>query len=122
MPTESAYPKIAIPAVDVWGCLFERKDRKFPDSKGRCSNKPLAFDESNCLPPVIYIDANTSRSYTLAQVQSAAADFGKGLKSNWEWKKGDVVALYTPNHIDIPPIIWGTHWAGGVITATNPGK
>lgn len=34
MPTESTYPSIDIPDVDVWGLLFERKDRPFPDDKG----------------------------------------------------------------------------------------
>ena len=34
MPTESSYPKIAIPEVDIWTFLFEGKDRKYPDDKG----------------------------------------------------------------------------------------
>jgi len=33
MPTESAYPKLDIPNVDLWGFLFERNDRPFPDDK-----------------------------------------------------------------------------------------
>ncbi len=33
MPTESLYPKIEIPNQDIWGFLFERKDRPFPDDK-----------------------------------------------------------------------------------------
>ena len=70
---------------------------------------------------VIYRDPDTSRSYTYAQVRSTALDFGKGLKAVWEWKKGDVLALYTPNCIDIPPILWGTLWAGGIISPANPG-
>ena len=39
----------------------------------------------------------------------------------WEWKKGDVLGLYTPNCIDTPSIIWGCHWAGGIISPANPG-
>ena len=86
---------------------------------------------------MIYTDPDTSRSYTYvcillilsnirpnnaqAQVRSTAIDFGKGLKALWEWKKGDVLALYTPNCIDTPAIIWGTHWAGGIISPANPG-
>jgi 4-coumarate--CoA ligase len=54
-------------------------------------------------------------------VRSTALDFGKGLKSLWDWKKGDVLALYTPNCIDTPALIWGTHWAGGIISPANPG-
>jgi 4-coumarate--CoA ligase len=54
-------------------------------------------------------------------VRSTALDFGKGLKAIWGWKKGDVLALYTPNCIDTPAIIWGTNWAGGIISPANPG-
>jgi acyl-CoA synthetase (AMP-forming)/AMP-acid ligase II len=70
---------------------------------------------------VIYLDPDTNRSYTYAQVRNAALDFGKGLKANWEWKKGDVLALFTPNCIDTPAITWGTHWAGGILSPANPG-
>jgi hypothetical protein len=35
MPTGSLYPDIDIPNVDLWTFLFERKDREFPDDKGR---------------------------------------------------------------------------------------
>jgi 4-coumarate--CoA ligase len=70
---------------------------------------------------VIYVDADTNRSYTYAQVRSTALDFGKGLKSVWEWKKGDVLAIYSPNCIDTPAITWGAHWAGGILSPANPG-
>jgi len=71
--------------------------------------------------PVIYRDADTNRSYTYAQVKSTAIDFGKGLKSLWDWQKGDVLALFTPNCIDTPAITWGCHWAGGILSPANPG-
>jgi 4-coumarate--CoA ligase len=48
-------------------------------------------------------------------------EFGKGLKSVYGWRKGDVVALFSKNHIDLSPIIFGTLWAGGVISPANPG-
>ena len=70
---------------------------------------------------MIYRDADTNRSYTYAQVKSTAIDFGKGLKSNWDWQKGDVLALFTPNCIDTPAITWGCHWAGGILSPANPG-
>jgi 4-coumarate--CoA ligase len=31
-----------------------------------------------------------------------------------------VLALYTPNSIDMPAIVWGTHFAGGIISPANP--
>lgn len=70
---------------------------------------------------VIYTDADTSRSYTYAQVRNTAIEFGKGLKAQWGWKKGDVLVFYTPNCIDTPAVTWGTHWAGGIISPANPG-
>ncbi|KAF2200023.1 4-coumarate-CoA ligase-like protein [Delitschia confertaspora ATCC 74209] len=103
MPSESTYPPIDIPDTDIWGLLFERKNKEYPDDK------------------VIYFDPYTSRSYTFAQVKSTAIDFGKGLKALWDWQKGDVLALFTPNCIDTPAITWGCHWAGGILSPANPG-
>ncbi|KAI4180172.1 MAG: hypothetical protein L6R41_007412 [Letrouitia leprolyta] len=103
MPTESTYSPIEIPPIDIWSLLFERKDRPFPDDKA------------------IYVDPDSGRSYSYAQVKNTAIDFGKGLKSVWEWHKGDVMALFTPNCIDTPSVIWGCQWAGGIISPANPG-
>jgi hypothetical protein len=33
--TSGSFPDIDIPNVDVWGLLFERKDKDFPDDKGQ---------------------------------------------------------------------------------------
>lgn len=30
------------------------------------------------------------------------------------------MAVYSPNCIDLPPVIFGTLWAGGVISSVNP--
>ncbi|KAF2757258.1 putative phenylacetyl-CoA ligase [Pseudovirgaria hyperparasitica] len=104
MPTSSVYPDVDIPDVDIWGFLFEGEHRiPYPEDK------------------VIYIDPYTSRSYTFKQVKDTAIDFGKGLKAVWDFQKNDVVCLYTPNCIDTPAIIWGTQWAGGIISPANPG-
>ena len=71
--------------------------------------------------PEIFVDPYTSRSYTYAQVKSTASDFGKGLKGLWDWEKGDVLGLYTPNCIDTPAVTWGVHFAGGTVSPANPG-
>lgn len=34
MPSKSKYPSISIPNTDLWGFLFERKDKPYPDDKG----------------------------------------------------------------------------------------
>ncbi len=69
---------------------------------------------------VIYVDPETQRSYTYAQVKKTAIEFGKGLRGLWDWQKGDVLASYTPNSIDFPAIVWGTIWAGGIVSPANP--
>jgi len=103
MPSESLYPRIDIPNVGLWDFLFERKNRDFKDDK------------------VIFVDPYTKRTYTYAQVKQVATDFGKGLKGLWDWQKGDVLGLYTPNSIDTPAVTWGCHFAGGVVSPANPG-
>ncbi|TGZ76758.1 acetyl-CoA synthetase-like protein [Ascodesmis nigricans] len=105
MPYESSYPPITPPKEDMWTFLFERQNdptKDFPDTQP------------------IYIDANTDRSLTYAEVRDQAKAFGIGLKSLWEWRKNDVLCVFSTNNIDTPAITWGTLWAGGCITPANP--
>jgi 4-coumarate--CoA ligase len=64
---------------------------------------------------------DSDRKYTFAEVKAHATSFGEGLRDIWDWQKNDVLALYAPNDIDIPPVIYGTFFAGGVVTPANPG-
>lgn len=72
------------------------------------------------MEPDIFTDGDTGRSYTFAQLRDLSVQFGKGLKGTWKWKKGDVLAFYTPNHIDVPPAVFGLLWAGGIGCPVNP--
>lgn len=103
MPTQSPFPDVAIPDVDLWGLMFDRKDRDFADEK------------------VIYRAIDSERKYTFADVKSLAILFGEGLRNQWDWQKDEVLALYAPNDVDIGPIIYGTFFAGGIVTPANPG-
>lgn len=38
----------------------------------------------------------------------------------FHWKQGNVLALFSPNSIDTPVVTWGTLWAAGIISPTNP--
>ncbi|KAH7081375.1 hypothetical protein BKA63DRAFT_207176 [Paraphoma chrysanthemicola] len=103
MPTKSPFPDIPIPDVDLWGLMFDRKDRDFPDDK------------------VIYRAINSDRKYTFADTKNLATLFGEGLRNLWDWQKDEVLALYAPNDVDIAPVIYGTFFAGGIVTPANPG-
>lgn len=50
-----------------------------------------------------------------------AEDFGKGLRSQYDWQKGDVLAISSLSDIDMPPIIFGALWARGTVSTANPG-
>lgn len=103
MPFKSPFPDVDIPNVDLWGLMFDRKDRDFSDDK------------------VIYRAVGSDRKYTFADVKAHATTFGEGLRDLWDWQKDDILALYVPNDIDIAPVIYGTFFAGGIVTLANPG-
>ncbi|KAI0164891.1 hypothetical protein GGR57DRAFT_450903 [Xylariaceae sp. FL1272] len=102
MPVFSQYDTLDIPDVDLWTYLFERKDKPFSDDKE------------------IYVDPDTKRSYTWKQCKETAREFGNGLRSQWGFKKGDVLAFFSPNSIDYAPVFFGVHYIGGVATTANP--
>lgn len=64
--------------------------------------------------------SNSSRKYTWADVLEAATAFGKGLRNLWDWDKGDVLAIYAPNDVDFAAVVYGTFYAGGIVTPANP--
>lgn len=103
MPTKSSFPDVEIPDVDLWAFIFDRKDRGFSDDT------------------VIYRACNSDRKYTFAEVKAAATTFGEGLQNLWDWQRGDVLNIYAPNDIDVGPIIFGTFFAGGIVSPANPG-
>lgn len=104
MPITSNFPDVDLQVTDTFSFLFNRKDRPYPDDQ------------------VIFRSADTlSRSYTYAQLRAHSVSFGAGLKATYSIQKGDVVALFVPNDIDVPPVVFGTLWAGGVVSPANPG-
>ncbi|KAI4916120.1 hypothetical protein J4E90_004566 [Alternaria incomplexa] len=102
MPIESSYPPITIPAVDVWTYFLERPDREYPDDH------------------VLFVDVASGRKLTYALLRSSAEQFGRGLQEQWQWRKGDVLAIMTPNDIDVAPATFGVLLAGGVVCPLNP--
>ncbi|KAL8294060.1 hypothetical protein RB597_008127 [Gaeumannomyces tritici] len=102
MPISSPYSPLDVPDVDLWTLLFERESKPFLDSK------------------VLFTDGRTGHTLDYGRLRSAALDFGHGLKALWGWRRGDVLAFYTPNSVDTPILTAGLLWAGGVASPANP--
>ncbi|KAK1147183.1 hypothetical protein N8T08_001922 [Aspergillus melleus] len=98
----SPFPAIDVPSVDLWSFLFERGDRPYPEQKA------------------LFTDADTGRSLNYGQIRQQALTFGHSLRRKWNWQNGDVLAVFAPNSIDLPPLIWGTLAIGGVVCPINP--
>ncbi|KAL2826946.1 hypothetical protein BJY01DRAFT_255843 [Aspergillus pseudoustus] len=102
MPITSPYPDIDIPDVSIWSLLFEREDLPYPENHG------------------IFYDEQSGQKYTYADIRRLSLQFGHALRQRWQWQKGDVLAIFSPNHVMVAPAIWGCQWAGGVVTTANP--
>ncbi|KAL2444011.1 putative 4-coumarate-CoA ligase 2 [Exophiala dermatitidis] len=104
MPIKSDFPDVQLSVSDIWSFLFDRKDREFPDNH------------------IIFQSAETvSRQYTFAQLRQSSVDFGKGLNAVYDFRQGDVLGLFAPNDIDVPSVVLGTLWAGGIVSPANRG-
>ncbi|RHZ56282.1 acyl--CoA ligase [Aspergillus thermomutatus] len=102
MVTYSPYPDVVIPKTDLWSFLFQRETQSIPDSH------------------VVLIDAATGRSYTFADVRKLSLKFGQSLQRKWNWKKGEVLTVISPNAVNLPPIIWGALSIGATVSPLNP--
>ncbi|KFY04165.1 hypothetical protein V491_09446 [Pseudogymnoascus sp. VKM F-3775] len=100
---QSRVANVSIPEVDLWTFLFERKSKPFLDNQ------------------VIYTCSESGRQYTYNNVRKTASQFGSAMTKYWAWQKNDVLAVFSPNSIDTPAIIWGCQWAGGIVSPANPG-
>ncbi|KAL4950790.1 hypothetical protein BDW69DRAFT_201911 [Aspergillus filifer] len=95
--------KTPVPDVGIWQLLFERREKPFPDDH------------------VIFYDGATKSSYTYHDIKTHSARFGSALQTTWDFKKGDVLALMSPNCIETTAVTWGCHYVGGTVAPINPG-
>jgi 4-coumarate--CoA ligase len=68
---------------------------------------------------VIFVDIAARKNHTFRELRDTSEQIGRGLRYQWGWKKGDVMALFTPNSADIGAVTFGTHWAGGIVCPVN---
>lgn len=54
-------------------------------------------------------------------MKKTTEDFARALKTKWGWKKGEVIAVYSPNHIDyVIPLVGGPR-AGAAVSPLSAG-
>jgi len=68
---------------------------------------------------VALIDGPTGRSYTYAQLRDASHRVAAALQQRG-FKKGDTLALISPNTPEYPIAVFGAQLAGGAVTTLNP--
>src|SRR6476660_2123752 len=99
MIQKSPYPDIAIPDVSLPALLFERA-RRFPGKTA-------------------FVDAPTGRSYTYAEWAELSRRAAAGL-ARQGLRKGDVLAIYSPNLPEYAIAFHAVAVAGGINTTINP--
>lgn len=100
MPFTSPYPSLSIPESNVLSYLFPEGEEPY--------DEPIWLDsknESNNLSPKALLHWVRRLSFGLERI---------GLK------KGDVVMIYTPNHIFVPVSYLGIVGAGCIFSGANP--
>jgi len=105
MPTKSFFPDVDIPDLDIPTFFLENADR---GTLRYSPDKPIFFDGSS------------DKTLSYNQVKKVSRSFGAGLVFKWGWKKGDVMCIVSPNHIDYASAMWGVHYALGGVTTANP--
>ncbi|KAF2098464.1 acetyl-CoA synthetase-like protein [Rhizodiscina lignyota] len=98
MPSYSAIPDVHVDSVDLWTHLLGSENTKD-------ENKHLFVDVDD-----------ESRFLSRRTVRQKSKAFGNALRTTWNWQKGDVLAIFGPNDIDWPTILFGTLWAGGCLS------
>ncbi|KZT59528.1 acetyl-CoA synthetase-like protein [Calocera cornea HHB12733] len=66
------------------------------------------------------IDDLTGRAYGLPEIRERVARLARAVKARWGLDAGDVVCIYSQNHIDYPIVIWAMHRLGCTVTGANP--
>ncbi|KAL3463342.1 hypothetical protein BJX64DRAFT_276481 [Aspergillus heterothallicus] len=92
----------SVPEAGIWQLLFQCQSPQFPNNH------------------VIFQDGTSKKSYTYNDLRVLSEQFGLALRSQWSWRKGDVLVLMSPNCIETPLVTWGCHYNGGVVAPVNP--
>ena len=124
MPTHSASTPISVLDVDLWSFFFERTVLDYPEDHGKDTYKLVSvptfpicqFADSIT---AIFVDLSNAKRHTLQSLRQTSIETGRGLLTKWNWQKGDIMAIFSPNSADIAAIVAATLWAGGVVCPLN---
>ncbi|GES88385.1 acetyl-CoA synthetase-like protein [Rhizophagus clarus] len=101
MPFRSNFPDIDVKKIGIYQFI---------------TSNPYGIDDDK----VIFIDGLTDKKLTFGQLKANSKKLAFGLKNEIKFKRGDVLVIYSPNHIDYPVVIYGTIAAGGIVSPANP--
>jgi len=83
MPYKSPFPPFELPAVDLPRLFFESRESSLPFPKDH----------------IITQDAVTGEGYAWRDIYQKSHALARGLKTHMGIKKGDVICLYSANHV-----------------------
>ncbi|CAB4410919.1 unnamed protein product [Rhizophagus irregularis] len=63
-----------------------------------------------------FIDGITGEKLTINKLRSDSKKLAAGLIDKAEFNRGDVLAIFSPNQVDYPTVLFGTIAAGGIVT------
>ncbi|KAJ6133837.1 hypothetical protein N7523_000159 [Penicillium sp. IBT 18751x] len=96
----SPFPDISIESVDLISYLFS-------NPLGTPQDRPL------------YIDAVSGKQYTFGDVTQRTKSLANGLRQSFGLKTDDVVALFSPNTIDYPVVMYSVIGSGAILSPTS---
>ncbi|RHZ89788.1 hypothetical protein Glove_10g11 [Diversispora epigaea] len=98
---KSKIPDIDIPTTGIYQFVTNNPN-KVPDDK------------------VMFFDGTTDKKLTFGELKRNTKTFAAGLIDKFNFKRGDVLAIVSPNDVDYPVVIFGAIAAGGKVTLVNP--
>lgn len=118
MPEESRFPKLEIPSTDLLTWIYSNDEGATKGARTGGSNNP---DEP------IWLDASEpARSVSRNQLLNWVRRLGYGLEKQGLTpgngsRDGDVVLLFSTNHIYVPVVYFGAAGYGYIFSGVNPG-
>ncbi|PVV01344.1 hypothetical protein BB560_004239 [Smittium megazygosporum] len=103
---KSQFPTLEIPTTDFASFCFVEARREY-------SRKLNQKDFAIC-------DGPSGKQLSLFDIERLSNSFASGLVNNFNFKDKDVVAVFSPNSIYYPIVVFGTLMCGGICSLANP--